>query len=210
MKFFYFLFSIPFILLSHAFRFNKDYSLLRNRCILVLSNKDYVLPDFYYECIVLAEDRRSKSHFGVDFYAIFRSVFIYCKYGTCQGGSTIEQQFVRVVTNKYERTMMRKIQEQLLAFSLYGFFSKKEISDAYLNIAYMGTEIVGIRSLSKIMNLNIIYNDKKLAIESISRLKYPEPKVINKVWINKITNRKAWILNKLIMKGKYTINYSTL
>lgn len=209
MKSLYFLISIGFIFLSHIFRLNKNYSLLRNKCILILSNKDYVLPEFYYECILLAEDHRSRSHFGVDFYAICRSIFIYYKFGYCQGGSTIEQQFVRVVTNKYEKTMMRKIQEQLLAFSLYGFFSKKEISDAYLNIAYFGSDIIGICSLSKRMNLDIICNDKQLAIESISRLKYPEPKVRNKVWIKKITNRKTWILNKLNMKGIHDINYST-
>ncbi|WP_369686225.1 transglycosylase domain-containing protein [Photobacterium kishitanii] len=49
-----------------------------------------------------------------------------------KGASTIEQQFVRTVTAQYQKTLSRKIIEQLLSFSLYGFYSKSNISASYL------------------------------------------------------------------------------
>jgi membrane carboxypeptidase/penicillin-binding protein len=53
------------------------------------------------------------------------------------GGSTLEQQLARVVTNRYEPTIRRKIEETLLASLLVGRIPKTDIPGLYLSVAYL-------------------------------------------------------------------------
>lgn len=149
------------------------------------------------EILIIAEDRRNKLHYGVDPIAILRAIKVRIFKKIYQGASTIEQQFVRVVSNRYERTFYRKFREQLLAIAVCKKREKEKIATAYLSIAYYGYNLEGLDGINNICGENIEEIELMKAIEVISRLKYPQPKNINNTWIKKHINRNKYILTNM-------------
>ena len=149
------------------------------------------------DVLIVAEDRRNSLHCGVDMIAIFRAIKVRVLKKVYQGASTIEQQFVRVVSNRYEKSLYRKFREQLLAIAISKKRTKREISNAYLSIAYYGYNLEGITAIKKICGENIKEIDLNKAIEIVSRLKYPQHKNINNSWLEKHINRNKYILGKI-------------
>ena len=65
-----------------------------------------------FERMVLTlEDRRFFDHSGFDIVAFFRVLWRFATFRPTGGASTIDMQFVRVATGRYERTIKRKIYE---------------------------------------------------------------------------------------------------
>ncbi|EKN4029692.1 MULTISPECIES: transglycosylase domain-containing protein [Yersinia] len=152
-----------------------------------------MIDDYYYDILVIAEDHRNPLHYGVDPIAIIRCIYLKLTKKIIQGGSTIEQQLVRTLTGRYERTLRRKIREQVIAILLKNKIkSKNEIGKAYLLCAYFGYNKIGFFNLSEI--------EKKDAIELIARLKYPTKKNEKPCENEKITRRKRHING--ILKNK--------
>lgn len=153
----------------------------------------------YINNLVMAEDHRYFLHYGVDFIAVLRalkSIIITRKY---QGASTIEQQLVRVSTYRYERSLRRKIREQLLAILISDCRNKKSIATAYLEIAYFGYSFQGYMSLKSYIKQNSIYDFESF---TAALLKYPIPKNKNHEWESKVENRIIYIKRR---NEKYTI-----
>ncbi|MDE3274357.1 transglycosylase domain-containing protein [Pseudoalteromonas sp. G4] len=197
----YFLATIPYLFISKiAHKFNlwglRDDV---NKCLEVVARYNHViLPKKLLLTLELGEDHRSQIHLGIDQIAICRSLFSTIK-GQIQGASTIEQQFVRVVVNRYQRTLNRKILEQLLAVYMSSILSKGIISKTYLCIAYYGVSEQGVMRLKEFDNkafVGFTYSD---AIRVIARLKYPQPLIRNKLWQLKFEQRTIHLSNKLSM-----------
>ena len=198
MRILYFIASIPYfisadLLLLVSRRFRE----LNVQVIDSVSRIDHELPHDYLWVLQLAEDHRSSHHFGVDQLSFFRIVFQLIFHGIKQGGSTIEQQLVRTITRKYERTFHRKMIEQLLAIIVSAKFSKLQIASAYLQVAYLGANLNGLDSLAKKLGLDVNTDSNSLAIECVSRLKYPEPSKSTNAWMKKYNRRKYHIINLL-------------
>lgn len=154
----------------------------------------------FIQVLILAEDRRNKLHRGVDTIAILRAIKVRLLENKYQGASTIEQQFIRVVTNRFEKTFYRKLREQILAILLDKKAEKYDISKSYLLIAYYGYNLTGLSAIKKIcVDINKV--DITTAIEIISRLKYPQPKNINNIWLSK-KNKRVLYIKKIIEKNK--------
>lgn len=149
------------------------------------------------EILIIAEDRRNNLHYGVDTIAILRAIKVRIFKKVYQGASTIEQQFVRVVSNRYERTFYRKFREQLLAIAICKKRDKERIATTYLLIAYYGYNLEGLSGIKNICGENIQEIDLNNAIELISRLKYPQPRNTNNTWIKKHINRNKYILKNM-------------
>lgn len=154
----------------------------------------------FIQVLILAEDRRNKLHRGVDTIAILRAIKVRLLENKYQGASTIEQQFIRVVTNRFEKTFYRKLREQILAILLDKKAKKYDISKSYLLIAYYGYNLTGLSAIKKIC-IDINKVDITTAIEIISRLKYPQPKNINNIWLSK-KNKRVLYIKKIIEKNK--------
>ena len=75
-----------------------------------------------------AEDKRFRSHFGVDFLATARAM----RSGGRSGGSTITQQVVKLA-RPGQRTLSRKLAEIWLALRVERSWSKDRILAEYLN-----------------------------------------------------------------------------
>lgn len=155
----------------------------------------------FIQVLILAEDRRNKLHRGVDTIAILRAIKVRLLENKYQGASTIEQQFIRVVTNRFEKTFYRKLREQILAILLDKKAKKYDISKSYLLIAYYGYNLTGLSAIKKIY-IDINKVDITTAIEIISRLKYPQPKNINNIWLSK-KNKRVLYIKKIIEKINY-------
>ncbi|MBT2683994.1 transglycosylase domain-containing protein [Bacillus sp. ISL-37] len=94
--------------------------------------------------VVATEDEYFYEHDGVVPKAIMRALFQeVTNSATSSGGSTLTQQLIKnqILTN--EISFERKAKEILLALRLEKFFDKKEILEAYLNVATFGRNANG-------------------------------------------------------------------
>jgi len=108
------------------------------------------IPSVMKDAMVSVEDRRFRSHFGVDPIGIVRSVYVRVQSGHWrQGASTITQQLARNVFLNNNRTFGRKLREAVLAMALESKFSKDQILELYLNKVYFGGGAYGVDAASR-------------------------------------------------------------
>ena len=109
-----------------------------------------VIPTVMTDAMVSIEDRRYRSHLGVDPIGIARSFVVRFQKGRfVQGGSTITQQLARNIFLTNDKTWTRKIREIILALALERKFSKDQILELYLNRVYFGGGAYGIDAASR-------------------------------------------------------------
>lgn len=107
------------------------------------------LHDYIGNAFIAIEDRRFRSHFGIDFHGLARALAVNLREGAfVQGGSTLTQQLAKNLFLKPERTLERKFQEAVLALSLEARYTKQEILTLYLNRVYFGAGVYGIEAAS--------------------------------------------------------------
>jgi penicillin-binding protein 1A len=108
------------------------------------------LPAYVPQAIIAIEDRRFRSHFGVDPVGLIRAMVENLRAGrVVQGGSTLTQQLAKNLFLQPDRTMGRKAQEAVLAIWLETQFSKDEILQLYMNRVYFGGGAVGIEKAAQ-------------------------------------------------------------
>ncbi len=126
-------------------------------------NRQYVpiaqISPLLQQAVVSIEDSRFYEHNGVDLRGLARALVSNAQGGAVQGGSTLTQQYVKNVllltaTNDQERaeaiarTPARKLREMRLALGLEKVWSKAQILEGYLNIAYFGDGAYGAEAAS--------------------------------------------------------------
>lgn len=137
----------------------------------------------------VAEDHRQLLHRGVDPVAILRTIYLRLFKNIHQGASTIDQQFVRTITKRYEKTVRRKIREQILAILIRKATTADDICIAYISCCYFGYGTYGIAKLTK---AHASISDFDIA----ARIKYPFRKNIDDLTEGKF-NRRALYLSHL-------------
>lgn len=99
------------------------------------------VPKTLIQGLLATEDRDFYQHMGISLKGIARAMWINLRAGKMvQGGSTITQQLVKNFYLTPERSLVRKINEALMALILEFRFSKDEILEAYLNEVYLGQD----------------------------------------------------------------------
>ncbi len=111
------------------------------------------IPSVMRDATVAVEDRRFRSHPGVDPWALLRITrFAIMNRGNgrrLQGASTITQQVARTIFLSNRYTFGRKLREMVLALALERQFSKDQILELYLNKVYFGGGAYGIDAASR-------------------------------------------------------------
>ncbi|MEO7786554.1 MAG: transglycosylase domain-containing protein, partial [Sphingomicrobium sp.] len=108
------------------------------------------IPATMRAAMIAVEDKRFRSHFGVDPIGVARSFKVRFETGKWrQGGSTITQQLARNIFLTNKRTFARKLQEAVLALALETKYSKDQILELYLNRVYFGGGSYGIDAASR-------------------------------------------------------------
>lgn len=146
------------------------------------------------EFLMLGEDQRMASHFGVDPTALVRSIWMTCVFRKRQGGSTIAMQLVRTITRRYERTIWRKVTEIILAVRLTRTLDRMDIARVYLWLAYYGWNMHGFQQAHEKLALTPSSSSKVDSANLVARLKYPQPRHRNEDQISRIRQRVRYLL----------------
>ncbi|MTI44353.1 penicillin-binding protein 1A [Roseibium hamelinense] len=108
------------------------------------------LPPYLPNAVIAIEDRRFRSHFGIDPLGLIRAMYVNLTAGTLvQGGSTLTQQLAKNLFLEPDRTIKRKMQEVVLAIWLETHYSKDEILEMYLNRVYLGAGAYGVDAAAR-------------------------------------------------------------
>ena len=98
------------------------------------------ISEYMKDATLAIEDRDFFKHGGFDTKGIIRAAYNNATGGSTQGGSTITQQLVKLTNDGFENqsTITRKVRELILSVETERSYSKKEILNAYLNVAPYG------------------------------------------------------------------------
>ena len=109
------------------------------------------LPGYLPDALLAVEDRRFRSHFGVDPIGLLRAAVSNLRAGgVVQGGSTLTQQLAKNLFLTPERSLRRKVQEAMLALWLERRFSKDQLLEIYLNRVYLGSGAYGVDAAARL------------------------------------------------------------
>ena len=105
----------------------------------------------YVQAIIATEDPRFYDHIGVDLIAVGRAVWTTVReldFGV-EGASTITMQLARLQFLHPKKTIVRKLQQAVLATQIERNYSKEEILTFYLNRIYLGHGTYGVEAASR-------------------------------------------------------------
>ncbi len=150
------------------------------------------------------EDSGFYEHPGFDIRGIIRSVYIDITSGgsTVVGGSTITQQLVGNALVGRQKSVLRKIQELLLAIEVERRFTKDQIFEMYLNQVPYGSNAYGVESASRtyfgIPASDLSIAQAALLASLVQRPSYLSPYGLH---INELLGRKDYVLGRMKLLG---------
>lgn len=110
------------------------------------------IPLDLVNAITSIEDHRYFKHRGIDIFRIASSALHNLTSSTTQGGSTLDQQLIKLTyfsTSEEDQTLKRKAQEAWLALQLERKYTKQEILTYYINKVYMANGTYGMLTAAK-------------------------------------------------------------
>ncbi len=107
------------------------------------------IPQNVKDAIVAGENRTFWTDPGISIPGIARAVVSVVRGEDVVGGSTITQQYIKVLYLNQEKTLSRKFKEILLAAKMGNEMSKEEILGGYLNTVYFGRGAYGIEAAAQ-------------------------------------------------------------
>jgi penicillin-binding protein 1C len=126
----------------------RAYAMLDGRWRLPVDAKSNVDPG-YLKLLLAYEDRRFRSHAGVDPFALGRAALQLVTRGhIVSGGSTITMQLARLMEPRRERSVYAKLRQMVRAIEIERQLTKDQILDLYLALAPYGGNLEGIRAAS--------------------------------------------------------------
>ena len=108
------------------------------------------IPQSTIDALLSTEDRRFYDHWGINVRRIPRVIAVdLMSLSFRQGFSTITMQLARNLYFGFQKTISRKFREILTAIQIERTYSKDEILEMYLNVAYFGHGVYGIQAAAK-------------------------------------------------------------
>ncbi len=107
------------------------------------------MPETMKQATVAAENRSFWTDRGISIRGMVRAGWTIARGGDIQGGSTITQQYIKILYLNSDRTLTRKFRELFLAYKINKEMSKEEILAGYLNTIYFGHGAYGLEAASK-------------------------------------------------------------
>ena len=99
------------------------------------------VPELLVQALIAVEDRDFYDHYGISLRGIGRALWVNLRAGgVVQGGSTLTQQLVKNFLLSSERSLVRKVNEALMALLVERRYDKDEILEAYLNEVYLAQD----------------------------------------------------------------------
>lgn len=120
--------------------------------VLAIENRDPIkineIPLYVQNAFIAVEDKRFRSHHGLDYVRLTKAILLNVTRTGRQGGSTITQQLVKTAFLTPERSLKRKIIEAVLTYEMEKIYTKDEILENYLNTINFGKGAYGIKNAS--------------------------------------------------------------
>ena len=107
------------------------------------------MPKSIKDAVVAAENRTFWTDQGISIRGMFRAAWVILTGGDMQGGSTITQQYIKILYLNSSQTLTRKFKELFLAYKINSELSKEQILEGYLNTIYFGRGAYGIQAASQ-------------------------------------------------------------
>ena len=126
----------------------RAYAMADGRWRLPVDARTGVDPG-YLKLLLAYEDRRFRSHAGVDPFALGRAALQLMTRGhIVSGGSTITMQLARLMEPRRERSVYAKLRQVVRALEIERQLNKDQILDLYLALAPFGGNLEGVRAAS--------------------------------------------------------------
>ncbi len=107
------------------------------------------MPQDIKDAVVAAENRDFWTDPGISIRGMFRAAWVILTGGETQGGSTITQQYIKILYLNSSQTLTRKFKELFLAYKINKEMSKEQILEGYLNTIYFGRGAYGIQAAAQ-------------------------------------------------------------
>ncbi|MDR1138242.1 MAG: PBP1A family penicillin-binding protein [Synergistaceae bacterium] len=157
------------------------------------------------KAVIAAEDSEFYEHQGIRLKAIVRAAVndLILK-GNLQGGSTITQQVARMMFLTRDRTLKRKASEAIQAIKMEKKYTKDQILELYMNMAYFGQGAYGITAASQNYFGKNAAN-LTLAEASVLAGLLPAPNAYNPIrHLDKAKVRQNYVLGRMTDTGMIT------
>lgn len=199
----FFISTLPIFIVALITRLIRYNSLISdyNKCAKLIKSTKLdreIINKNLIRTLIAAEDHRSEMHYGIDQISVIRVIILRFLTGKVQGASTIEQQFVRTVSGRYERTIRRKLREQVLSVMVGRDFSKIQICASYMSCAFFGSGLIGTEGIRAIKAKPEYLGDESI----IACLKYPMPRNPAKEYLEIYFQRVIHIQRLMAPHGK--------
>jgi penicillin-binding protein 1C len=126
----------------------RAYAMADGRWRLPVDARTGVDPG-YLKLLLAYEDRRFRSHSGIDPLALGRAALQLVTRGhIVSGGSTITMQLARLMEPRRERSIYAKLRQMVRAIEIERQLNKDQILDLYLALAPFGGNLEGVRAAS--------------------------------------------------------------
>ncbi|WOQ17122.1 transglycosylase domain-containing protein [Raineyella sp. W15-4] len=107
------------------------------------------IPQAMKDAQVAAEDRTFWTNPGISPMGMVRALIAIASGKDVQGGSTITQQYIKLMYLTPQQTISRKVKEVILALKLSNRLSKEEVLTNYLNTVYFGRGAYGVQAAAQ-------------------------------------------------------------
>ncbi len=107
------------------------------------------MPQSIKDAVIAAENRDFWTDKGISPSGIARAAWYIARGKDLQGGSTITQQYIKILYLTSDRTPTRKLTELMLAVKMGRSMPKEQVLEGYLNTIYFGRGAYGIQAASK-------------------------------------------------------------
>ena len=108
------------------------------------------IPEHMINALIAIEDKRFRTHQGVDWEGTAAAFYKTFVTGSTRGGSTLTQQVLRLVTQDDDVTVKRKVREIFRALEFEKNYTKDDVLYLYLNLVYFGQSCYGVQSASQV------------------------------------------------------------
>ncbi|GAB4367943.1 MAG: PBP1A family penicillin-binding protein [Calditrichia bacterium] len=163
------------------------------------------IPDHTIQALLATEDRRFFQHWGIDIRRIPKVILVNLAHLSFrQGFSTITMQLARNLFLTFEKTITRKFREVLTALQIERTYSKQEILEMYLNVAYFGHGVYGIQAAAR------KYFDKDASNLTIEESAALIPLLKSPAYYSPIVHpERAFNRRNLVFRNMLTMGYIT-
>ncbi len=166
------------------------------------------MPQNMKDAIVAAENPTFWTDPGISIQGIARAVTTLDQGADAQGGSTITQQYVKILYLSQERTLTRKLKEMVIALKLGQEQSKEQILEGYLNTVYYGRGAYGLGAAAKayfdVTDVSKLTEQQALVLAALINAPGRMDPALGASAVDELTQRYQYIINQLVKTGKMT------